>query len=69
MSTATAPLAWFLPNILRTAWAEATVIALALVFGLVRIVTGIPRVSRKEFEQESNHCQSMTHMQTQIKDL
>ena len=48
MSTATAPLAWFLPNILRTAWAEATVIALARVFGLVRIVTGIPRVSRTQ---------------------
>ena len=48
MSTAAAPLAWFLPNILRTAWAEATVIALALVFGLVRIVTGIPRVSRTQ---------------------
>ena len=48
MSTATAPLAWFVPNIVRSAWAEATVIALAVVFGLVRIVTGVPRVSRKD---------------------
>ena len=65
MSTAAAPLAWFLPNILRTAWAEATVIALALVFGLVRIVTGIPRVSRSQIL--ANQC--MTHMQAQSKDL
>lgn len=43
VSTATAPLAWFVPNILRTAWAEATVIALAVIFGLVRIVTAVPR--------------------------
>jgi len=43
VSTATAPLAWFVPNIVRSAWAEATVIALAVVFGLVRIVTGVPR--------------------------
>ena len=47
MSTATAPLAWFVPNIVRSAWAEATVIALAAAFGLVRIVTGVPRVSRE----------------------
>ena len=48
MSTATAPLAWFVPNIVRTAWAEATVIALAVVFGLVRIVGAVPRVSGKK---------------------
>ena len=48
VSTATAPLAWFVPNIVRTAWAEATVIALAVVFGLVRIVTAVPGVSRKD---------------------
>ena len=32
---------------MKSAWAEATVVALAAVFGLVRIVTGVPRVSRQ----------------------
>ena len=59
MSTATAPLAWFVPNILRTAWAEATVIALAVIFGLVRIVTAVPRVSIRrpcQVDQMSDIC-------------
>ena len=48
-TVASSSLGWLVPRVVRAAWAELTVLALALAFGLARVAGRIPRVGRNLF--------------------